>query len=162
MNAQPASGPVELDETDLAILRVMSASADITNKALAAKLGLAESTCAHRVRMLRRRGVIRDIRVRLDSAALGYPLQGIIKVRMRNHTPQNVRDLYDALAAIPHALQVFHVAGVDDFLVHVAVPSAEALRDTVLRHITVHPAVRSTETQLVFELRDGSGLLPSE
>ncbi|WP_223172027.1 Lrp/AsnC family transcriptional regulator [Microbacterium sp. NIBRBAC000506063] len=56
MNAQPASGPVELDETDLAILRVLSASADITNKALAAKLGLAESTCAHRVRMLRRRG----------------------------------------------------------------------------------------------------------
>ncbi len=158
MNAQPSES-VELDETDLAILRELSASADITNKALADRVGLAESTCAHRVRMLKHRGVIRDIRVRLDGSALGYPLQGMIKVRMRNHTPDNVRDLFDALSRIPHVLQVFHVAGVDDFLVHVAVRSAEALRDIVLGHITVHPSVRSTETQLVFELRDGDGLL---
>lgn len=158
MNAQ-ASADTGLDETDLAILGVLSASADITNKALADRVGLAESTCAHRVRMLKSRGVIRDIRVRLDGAALGYPLQGIIKVRMRNHTPENVRELFDALSRIPHVLQVFHVAGVDDFLVHVAVSSAETLRDVVLGYITVHPSVRSTETQLVFELRDGTGLL---
>ncbi len=59
-------------------------------------------------------------------------------------------------------LQVFHVAGVDDFLVHVAVQDATALRDIVLEHITIHPVVRGTETQLVFELRDGTGFLPAE
>ena len=67
--------------------------------------------------------------------------------------------LFEALVAIPRVLQVFHVAGVDDFLVHVAVEDAAALRDIVLEHITVHPIVRATETQLVFELRDGSGML---
>lgn len=149
----------EIDDIDRAILRELTASADMTNKALAERVGLAESTCAHRVRMLKNRGVIRDVQVRLDGTALGYPLQGIIKVRMRNHTPENVRDVFDALSRIPHVLQVFHVAGVDDFLVHVAVASAEALRDIVLGYITVHPSVRSTETQLVFELRDGNGLL---
>lgn len=150
---------IDLDETDHAILRVLAKTGDITNKALADRVGLAESTCAHRVRMLKERGVIRDTRVRIDGAALGFPLQGMIKVRMRNHTPQNVLDVFDALSRIPNVLQVFHVAGVDDFLVHVAVESAEALRDMVLRHITVHPSVRGTETQLVFELRDGAGLL---
>ena len=43
---------------------------------------------------------------------------------------------------------------------HVAVESAAALRDLVLEHITVHPAVRHTETQLVFEVIPGAGLLP--
>lgn len=151
--------PAGLDEIDLRILASLSASADLTNKALAQRLGLAESTCAHRVRMLRERGVIRDTRVRLDAAALGYPLQAIIKVRLINHTGDKVNELFDALADIPQVLQVFHVAGVDDFLVHVAVPDAAALRDIVLEHITVHPVVRGTETQLVFELRDGRGLL---
>ena len=70
-----------------------------------------------------------------------------------------VTALFDALVGIPRVLQVFHVAGVDDFLVHVAVQDATALRDIVLEHITVHPVVRGTETQLVFELRDGRGLL---
>lgn len=148
-----------LDEVDLRILAALSVRADLTNKALAHQLGLAESTCAHRVRLLRERGVIRDTRVRLDAAALGYPLQAIIKVRLINHTGDKVNELFDALADIPQVLQVFHVAGVDDFLVHVAVPDAASLRDIVLEHITVHPVVRGTETQLVFELRDGRGLL---
>ncbi|MFB7249430.1 Lrp/AsnC family transcriptional regulator [Microbacterium sp. NPDC056234] len=151
--------PPVLDELDLQILAVLGERADITNKALSAQLGLAESTCAHRVRSLRTRGIIRDTRIRLDEAALGYPLQAMIKVRLANHTGAKVTALFDALVAIPRVLQVFHVAGVDDFLVHVAVQDAAALRDIVLEHITVHPVVRGTETQLVFELRDGRGLL---
>lgn len=153
----PTAG--DLDDLDLAILRALSADADTTNKALAHELGIAESTCAHRVRALRSRGVIRDTRIRIDGAAVGLPLQGMIRVRLGNHTPQGVRALFEALVAIPRVLQVFHVAGVDDFLVHVAVEDAAALRDIVLEHITVHPIVRATETQLVFELRDGSGML---
>lgn len=149
-----------LDEIDLELLARLSRDAEVTNKALAHELGLAESTCAHRVRALRRRGVIRDTRIRIDGAALGLPLQAIIKVRLAHHTGPKVTALFDALVAVPHVLQVFHVAGVDDFLVHVAVGDAMALRDLVLEHITVHPVVRGTETQLVFELRDGVGLFP--
>lgn len=154
---KPPGSP--LDETDLALLAVLTREADITNKALAHRLNLAESTCAHRVRALRERGIIRDTRIRLDEASVGFPLQAIIKVRLANHTGPTVTALFDALASVPRALQVFHVAGVDDFLVHVAVEDATALRDIVLEHITVHPVVRGTETQLVFELRDGAGLL---
>ena len=149
----------QLDELDLQILAALSTRADLTNKVLAARLGLAESTCAHRVRGLRDRGVIRDTRIRLDAATLGYPLEAIIKVRLANHTGEKVNALFDALVATPRVLQVFHVAGVDDFLVHVAVQDAAALRDIVLEHITVHPVVRGTETQLVFDLRDGRGVL---
>lgn len=155
--AKPPGSP--LDETDVALLAVLTREADITNKALARRLNLAESTCAHRVRALRERGIIRDTRIRLDQASVGYPLQAIIKVRLANHTGPTVTALFDALASVPRVLQVFHVAGVDDFLVHVAVEDATALRDIVLEHITVHPVVRGTETQLVFELRDGVGLL---
>ncbi len=150
-----------LDELDLQLLAALVHDADVTNKVLAHRLGIAESTCAHRIRALRTRGVIRDTRIRVDEAALGYPLQAIIKVRLANHTGPKVTALFDALAGIPRVLQVFHVAGVDDFLVHVAVEDATALRDIVLEHITIHPVVRGTETQLVFELRDGSGLLPA-
>ncbi|WP_311258136.1 Lrp/AsnC family transcriptional regulator [Microbacterium sp. WCS2018Hpa-9] len=154
-----ALAKAQLDEVDLEILAVVTRDAEVTNKALAHGLGLAESTCAHRVRALRERGIIRDTRIRVDGAALGLPLQAIIKVRLANHTGPKVTALFDALAAIPRVLQVFHVAGVDDFLVHVAVQDATALRDIVLEHITIHPVVRGTETQLVFELRDGAGLL---
>lgn len=147
-----------LDAIDRSILAAISEDADITNKALAHRLGLAESTCAYRLRGLRDRGVVLPNRARLNYAALGYPLQAVIKVKLGSHSRQAVNKLYDDLVRTPGVLQVFHVAGDDDFLAHVAVEDAQALRDMVLQHITVHRVVQQTETHLVFELRDGVGV----
>lgn len=151
----------EIDEVDRDILAALSQDGRLTNRALATRLGLAESTCAYRIRSLRDRRVIIGTQVQLNLAALGYPIQALIKVRLQAHNQQIVTELYDALVAVPGVLQVFHVAGADDFHLHVAVASPEAARDLVLRHITVHRAVRSTETQLVFEARPGVGVLGS-
>lgn len=155
--AQPAS--VALDGTDVAILAALMEDGRITNAALAARVGVAESTCAYRVRALRQSGVIESINARLNLAALGAPIQAIIKVRLGSHSREHVRNLYDKLVQVPGVLRVLHVGGDDDFLLHVAVASPEKLRDLILEHVTIYPVVRRTETQLVFEVREGRGVL---
>ncbi|MFV0319134.1 MAG: Lrp/AsnC family transcriptional regulator, partial [Microbacterium sp.] len=149
-----------LDDLDRAILATMLDAPELTTKVLAQRVGAAESTCAYRLRALRQRGVITPGSPVLDLAALGRPLQAVIRVRMGGHTLDGVDTVFDALESTPGVLQVFHVSGGDDFLVHVAVADAGALRDIVLEHITVHPAVRATETQIVFERREGAGARP--
>jgi DNA-binding Lrp family transcriptional regulator len=149
-----------LDDLDRAILAAVVDQPDLTTKALARRVRAAESTCAYRLRALRERGVLTPGPPIIDLAALGRPLQAVIRVRMGGHTLEGVNTVFDSLERTPGVLQVFHVSGGDDFLVHVAVADAEALRDIVLTHITVHPAVRATETQLVFERRGGVGVLP--
>ena len=148
-----------LDAVDHQILAALNADARLTIKALASRVGMAESTCAYRVRALRDTGVIQGTQLRVNLPALGYPLQAIIKVRLGSHSQDNVNRLYDDLAATPGVIQAFHVAGADDFHLYVAVENAEALRSLVLNHVTSHRVVRQTETQLVFELRDGAGVL---
>lgn len=155
------SGPAvraPLDTVDRGILTALLEDADLTNKALAARLGLAESTCAYRVRALRDAGVILGTRLQVDYALLGCPLQAIIKVRLGSHDQANVTQLYDDLVVVPGVIQVVHVAGADDFHVYVAVADAHALRDLVLEHITIHRVVRQTETHLVFDVREGVGV----
>ena len=147
------------DDTDLRLLRALAADSSLSNKALAARLGLPESTCAYRVRSLRERGIITGDRISLDFSALGYPIQAVIKVRLGSHGAEHVNSLYDDLVRIPGVLEAIHVAGADDFHLHVAVRSPEALRDLVLQHITIHRVVRQTETQLIFEARRGVGVL---
>jgi DNA-binding Lrp family transcriptional regulator len=149
----------QLDDIDLRVLRALAADSSLSNKALAARLDLPESTCAYRVRALRERGVITGDSVRLDLAVLGYPIQAVIKVRLGSHGAEHVNALYDDLVRIPGVLEAIHVAGADDFHLHVAVRSPEALRDLVLQHITIHRVVRQTETQLIFETRQGVGVL---
>lgn len=149
-----------VDELDLRIIAAVTSQPDAPIKQLAAGLGIPASTCAFRLRSLRARGVITGLRAVIDPAALGAVVQAVIRVRLANHSKAGVDALFDALVSTPGVLQVFHIAGADDFLVHVAVSDAAALRDIVLEHITVHDVVRATETQLVFERREGAGVLP--
>ena len=155
---KPQPSPA-LDGTDLAILAALVEDGRMTNASLAARVGVAESTCAYRVRTLRESGVIAGVTARLNLGALGHPIQAVIKVRLGSHDREHVRDLYDQLVRVPGVLTVLHVAGEDDFHLHVAVGSPENLRDMVLEHITIHPIVRQTQTQLVFEVREGRGVL---
>lgn len=150
-----------MDDLDREILQALYIDASTTGKALARQLGIAESTCAYRIRALRDSGAIRGTHADLDPAVLGLPLQAIIKVRLGSHSRDLVNKLYDGLVAAPGVIRAYHVAGTDDFHVHVAVANAEALRDLVLNHITSHQVVRGTETQLIFELRAGAGFLPA-
>ncbi|MGN8026026.1 Lrp/AsnC family transcriptional regulator [Microbacterium sp. 22242] len=151
-----------VDALDLRILAALSDHPDLSIKDVAAALAVPASTCAFRLRALRSRGVILGTRLALDPGALGRPVQAVIRVRLGNHSKSLVEGLFDALQGTPGVLQVFHIAGADDFLVHVAVADASALRDIVLERITVHDVVRATETQLVFERRDGAGVLAAD
>ncbi|PQP14922.1 AsnC family transcriptional regulator [Rhodococcus opacus] len=125
--------------------------ARIPNNALAALAGIAPSTCLGRVRSLVDRGVIRGFHADIDPAALGWDLQAMIAVRVQAGARQHLGQLAEQLATVGEVLNVYFIAGADDYLVHVATASSEELRRFVLDHLSAHPAVASTETILIFE-----------
>src|SRR6187402_3386305 len=109
------TGPVALDGTDRAILAALMEDGRMTNAAIAARAGVAESTCAYRVRALRESGVISGINARIDLAAIGRPIQAVVKVHLSSHSRVHIDELFDRLVEIPGALTVVHVAGDNDF-----------------------------------------------
>ena len=147
-NPQPSPEP--LDEVDRAILRVLARDARTPNNAVADLVGIAPSTCHGRIRALRERGVVRGFHADIDPAALGLGLQAMIAVRLDAHTREQIRAFVRDVPKLPGVVSVFHVAGADDYLLHIAVRDSDALRDFVLDHLTGHPAVRHTETSLIF------------
>lgn len=148
-----------LDAIDRALVAALVTDGRITNAALAAKIGVAESTCLARVRALRDAGVITGVHATVDPAALGLPIEAIIRVRLTSHVPDHVLRFHTALRTIPGLIRAFHTAGADDYLLHVAVSSPAALRSLILEHVTVQPGVSHTETQLLFEVFTGTGLV---
>lgn len=146
----------DLDETDAAILRALVQDGRLPNNALAAAVGIAPSTCLGRVRSLRERGIIRGFHADVDPAAFGRPLQALIAVQLRAHTRQQVDDFRRDAPGFPGVLSVFHVAGRNDYLIHVAAPSPDALREFVVEHLTSHPGIAHAETSLVFEHLPGT------
>jgi DNA-binding Lrp family transcriptional regulator len=140
-----------LTEVDRTLVLALQENARLTNKELAARAGIAESTCLERVRALQAKGVIRGWHAEIEMAALGRPIRALISVRLQPKTTESVHAFRQEVLTAPEALAVDTVTGADDFLVEVAVPSVERLRTFVLEHITSRTDVADTRTSLVYE-----------
>jgi DNA-binding Lrp family transcriptional regulator len=139
-----------LDRTDRALVAALQNNARVSNKDLAALVGLAPSTCLERVRALRARGVVRGFHADVDHAALGRALEAMVAVRVRPHSRENVDLFWRYALALPEVVEVFHVTGAEDFLVHVGVADMDGLRNFVLDRLTVRPEVAHVESHLIY------------
>lgn len=147
-----------LDRIDHAIVLALQEDGRLSNKELAARVGLSPSSCLERVRRLRTDGVIRGFAADLDPAALGIGLQAMVSVRLSTHAPAALDDLRAWLLARPEVIAVYHLAGAADLLVHVAVRDSSHLREIALDGITARDEVARIETWLVFSHHRSHGL----
>jgi DNA-binding Lrp family transcriptional regulator len=143
--------PEPLDRIDFAILEALQNNARLSNKELAARIGLAPSSCLERVRRLERQAVFQGFHAEVAPAALGVGLQALVSVRLRRHSRARV-DAFRAYAlALPEVIGVFHITGAFDFLVRIGVRDAEHLRNLLMDSFTTRPEVSHLETHLIFE-----------
>ncbi len=140
-----------LNRTDVAILAALQNDARLSNKELAARVGLAPSSCLERVRRLRAEGVLTGYRAFVDARALGIALQALVFVRLARHARKQVRAFRQHALSLPETIGLYHVAGQHDFLVHVGVRDANHLRDLAMDAFTSRREVGRIETHLIFE-----------
>lgn len=151
---------IELDAVDREILRLLASDARMPNNALADAVGIAASTCLMRVRRLQDSHVITAYRAEIALEPLGRPLQALVSVRLQAHARCNIGDFTRRFASLPGVLNVFFLAGANDFLVHVAAASPDDLREFVVRNLSASREVAGTETSLIFEhISSGSAAL---
>ena len=140
-----------MDDIDKAILRELTSDGRLPNNALAARVGVAPSTALARVKSLVDQKVITNFTIDVDPGATGFPVQAIIALQLRTHHKSMVLGFAERIAQLPEVIQTFHLSGGEDFLVHVAVTDAAALRSFILDSLTSDPSVSHARTHLVFE-----------
>ena len=143
---------MSIDRIDFAILAALQNNARLSNKELSARIGLAPSSCLERVRALTRRGVLVGSHAEVSSAALGIGLEALVAIRLVKHSRDTFRRLYAHLRSLPEVLCVFHVTGVNDLQVHVAVRDIHHLRGLIVERFATRPEVDHCETAVIYEL----------
>jgi DNA-binding Lrp family transcriptional regulator len=132
------------------LVTALQKNARLSNKELAAAVGLAPSTCLERVRKLRAAGVLTGFHAEVDPSALGIGLQALVAVRLQRHSRTLVEGFRAHALTLPEVVAVYHVAGATDFLVHVAVRDADHLRNLTMDAFTTRREVAHIETSLIF------------
>jgi DNA-binding Lrp family transcriptional regulator len=139
-----------VDEIDAAIVDELQRDARQSNRDLAAKLGIAPSTCLERVRSLRTRGIITGFHAAVSLRALNRDVQALIAVQVRPLSREVINDFKRYMAGLPEVLAVFVLAGGDDFIVHVAVPDIERLHDFLMDRFTNRREIVGFRSSIVY------------
>lgn len=142
-----------LDRTDFAILRLLQKNARMSNKQVAAAVGLAPSSCHERIRRLHESGVIRGAHAEIDPSAVGVGLEALYMIGLSKHERSTVDRFLDDVVAIPEVRSAYLVSGRYDLVVHVAVRDTRHLKDLALDSFTSQAGVTRIETSIIFDSR---------
>jgi len=140
-----------LDRIDRAIVALLQKDARLSNKAIAVEVGVAQSTCSERIRRLESSGVFRGFHADVDPAVMGVGLQAMIAVRLHRHETTQVDRFRRYAEQLEEVVAFYHMAGSNDFLVHVVVRDSNHLRDIAMGAFTAQPEVAHIETSIIFE-----------
>jgi len=114
-----------LDATDMRILDALQENGRMTNQDLAERVNLSASACLRRVRRLEHDGVVDGYGALLNPAAVGRASNIFIEITLSSQS-EGVLDAFEAaIAVIPDVMECYLMAGEADYLVRVAVSSAE-------------------------------------
>ena len=139
-----------MGELDAVILRELQRDARLSNKDLAARLSIAPSTCLERTRRLQRRGALRGYHADVGLEVLGRHLQALVAVSVRPLRRDAIDAFQHDVSQLPEVMSVFVLAGGDDFLLHVGVPSMDQLHAFLIDRLSARRDVVSFRTSMIF------------
>ncbi|QGP81255.1 Lrp/AsnC family transcriptional regulator [Sphingobium sp. CAP-1] len=133
-----------LDELDLGIVDRLARDARISNRVIAADLGVTEGTVRARIKRLQRERLI-QFAVVTDFRMAGSPNLIMMGIKV---DPTHISHLARQLSAIPEITCVVVLLGRYSLLAMGLFTSIEQMNDLVVEHIRSLPGVQSVEASI--------------
>lgn len=130
-----------MDATDARLLLALADDPRASALALAERLGISRNTVQARLARLD----LAAVQLRLDPAALGYPITAYVTMQLRQRLLDEVAA---ELARVPEVIEVLGISGETDLLVQVAARDGDDLYRIAGRLLAVD-GVERTSTSLV-------------
>ena len=140
---------MQLDRIDRRILRELQQDAQLSNATLAERVGLSESACLRRVRMLEQARVIERYTAVLNAPKVGIAVSFIIRITLRGQTDRDLSAFEQAVAAVPEVTECDLTTGESDYVLRVVARDAEDFERLHSKVLTKLPGVARVESSFV-------------
>ncbi len=154
--------PLHFDKHDLAILRELLEDSRRTLQEIGAAVKLSPTTCWSRIKRLEAEGVIKQYRIELDRARLGYHDTVIVQLTLESHTDETLFEFGRVLAQIPEVMEAYLVSGDYDYFIRIAVKDTRDYERLLREQLYKIPGIRHSKSSFVLRvLKDSHApLLP--
>ena len=111
----------DIDKIDRAILRVLQKDGRVSNVQLADRVGLSESACLRRVRLLEQSGIIDRYVMLINQAAVGKPGNVFVRVTLEGQQKEKLQQFEKTVSAVPEVMECYLMSGDFDYLLRVII-----------------------------------------
>lgn len=120
----------DVDETDIAIIRLLAPNARMPIVEIAEKLGLSPKTIVQRIRALQQKNIIVGYTIAIDLEALGYKYFKT-HFRLQNSTKEKYARLKEFIKLHPNIVYYDEALGGDDLEIEIQVKDIGELRQVI-------------------------------
>ena len=110
-----------VDQIDRAILEQLQKNGRLSNVQLAESVGLSESACLRRVRLLEQSGIIDRYVMLISPAAIGKPGNVFVRVTLEGQQKEKLQQFEEAIGRVPEVMECYLMSGDIDYLLRVIV-----------------------------------------
>jgi len=144
--------PVQLDDTDRAIVAELREDGRLSMRALAEKLHISRASAYTRVERLVTEGVITGYTAAIDPERYGFGISAYVYLKISQHSWKAVRR---QVLQIPEVWHGALVSGENDLVLLVRTQDAASMRELVLNTFQTMPDVLATQTVLILDELSG-------
>lgn len=140
---------MNLDNTDLTLLKLLQEDATLNNKELSLKLHLSVAATHERVKKLKSKGYIKKTVAILDRDKIGLGLISFPQVFLKSHTFEALQEFEREVSKFPEVMECYQIAGSYDFMLRIVTKDMDAY-NVFLRHkLSLLPHVNTIHTYFV-------------
>lgn len=153
---------MELDKTDLQILKILQQNGRITNLQLSNEIGLSPAPTLERVRKLENSGYILSYHALVDEEKLGLGIKTFIQVSLDFHQNNTIQTFLNEIQEIKEITECHHVTGQCDFLLKVYVKDIKAYEQLIMQKISRITVVKTFQTMIIMSTNKKEPTVPLE
>jgi Lrp/AsnC family transcriptional regulator, leucine-responsive regulatory protein len=143
--------PNELNESDLAILRLLQHNARLTAEQIGQTLGISASNAQRRVQRMRDCGVIAGDAVVIEPKTVGVRLSMLVELELERDRPELLSALHAWIAKSEQIQQAWHITGRGDYVIIVLAKSIEDFDALMERMLAENRNVRKFTTSVALK-----------
>jgi len=151
---------MQIDRTDRRILTELQRDGSLANSALATQVGLSESACLRRVRLLEKAGIIERYTAVLNAMKIGITVSFLVRITLKGQTDRDLGSFEQAVCRVPEVAECYLTTGAADYLLRVVARGAADFERLHSKVLTKLPGVARVDSSFVLRSVVRQGGLP--
>jgi len=138
----------KLDAIDYKIVKEVMADGRVSNKALAAKVGISPPPSLRRLRALEDAGIIQGYHADVDLPTIGFTVTAFVSVALHNQADKDLRAFENLVLGWPIVREAHMMSGETDYLLKCVASDLTTFQAFLRDTISPAPNVASVKVQV--------------